>query len=390
MTKVLHLSPSVRLLGARQSLLTLVTHLDRERYEPLVAVPFRQGGLPEALDEIAVKHHTVRMGQWRKVKFWWRIPIDVNALTRIARREKIGLIHCNEPHVIPYALKVAEKLRLPVVSHLRLDNVDQKLVTNYSLAKVDHTIAVSEAVAAQMDPFVENRTERVTVVPNGVDAEAMLARALKREEARKRFGLKPGDLLLAQVGLISPRKQCHIAIEAFSKIAWKFGSARLYFVGNPGKSDGAYAKALQADIERRGLLDRVMLLPFRRDIETLYAALDLNMLVSEQEGFGRVLIEAGAFGVPSIASTAGGIPEVVTDGESGLLVPPGDPAAIAKALEAALSSEPYRAQLGEAMRQKVMDRFSGEAHAQMVMDVFDKVLAAKPKRRSAASSETNA
>jgi glycosyltransferase involved in cell wall biosynthesis len=369
----LHLTPSVRMLGARQSLAALVTHLDPDRYRPIVVVPFASGELVDHLTERSIRCHRVRMGQWRKVKFWPRIPLDLFELRRFARRELVGLVHCNEPHVVPYGLRVARDRGRPCVAHVRLDNVDAKLVRVYGLDKADMLIAVSEAVAAQLTELTPERADRVRVIPNGVDADHLRQTALARAEARRRLGITDADLLIAQVGLISPRKRCHVVIEAFAKIAWTFPRAKLFFVGSPGPSDQAYGKAVDQDIERRGLLDRVRLLPFRRDIGSLYAALDVNVLASSQEGFGRVLIEAAVFGVPSIGTRVGGIPEIIGDGETGLLVPPDDAAALAKAMEALLSSEAYRSQLGEAAGVDMEARFSVAAHARAVMDLFDEV-----------------
>jgi len=359
------------MLGARQSLLTLVAHLDPERFHPVVVVPFKQGELVDQLSERAITYHRVRMGQWRKAKFWARIPLDLYQLRRIAERERIHLVHCNEPHVVPYGLRVARARRVPCVAHVRLDNVDEKLIINYGLNLVDQIVTVSDAVAQQILYHMPERADRVKVVPNGVDADELRNSALPRDEARKRMGARPGDLIVGQVGLLSVRKRCHILIEAFAQIAWDYPKAKLFFVGNPGPSDQPYAKMLTKDIERRGLLDRVRLLPFREDIGSLYSALDVNVLASAQEGFGRVLIESAIFGVPSIATKVGGIPEVVSDGETGMLVPPEDPKPLAQALRILLSSEPERARLGDAARADALERFSIARHTAAMMEVFE-------------------
>jgi glycosyltransferase involved in cell wall biosynthesis len=364
----------VRLLGARQSLLALATHLDPARYRPIVVVPFSEGGLPEALAARDITTHCVRLGQWRKAKFWPRIPFDLWHLRRLVREEGIDLIHCNEPHVVPYGLRVAKESALPCVGHVRLDNVDERLITNYELGELDCLVAVSEAVARQFDPVWPDRAERVRVIPNGVDIGALRAAAPGREEARRLLSLREGDPLIAQIGLISARKRCHVVIQAFAKIARDFPDARLLFVGSPGPSDEAYAKALTADIYRFGLIARVQMMPFREDIAAVFAAMDLNVLASGQEGFGRVLIEAAVFGVPSIATNVGGIPEVIRHDKTGVLVLPDDPDGLAAAMVSLLRDEPRRRALGEAARRDAEARFSIQTHAEKMMALWDELL----------------
>lgn len=375
MKTILHLTPSVRLLGARRSLLQLVTNLDPVRHRPVVVCPFRTGGLPEALRERGVACHTVRLGQWRKVKFWPRIPFDLARLRRIAREEGAALVHCNEPHVVPYGLRVAEALHIPCVGHIRLDNVDRKLVEHYELSRLDRVVTVSDAVARQFDPIWPDRRVRVAVIANGVDHLALLAGAPDREEARRRLTLTEEDQLVAQVGLISPRKRCHIAIEAFARVARQMPRAKLLFVGSPGPSDHPYAKSLTAEIHRRGLVGRVLMIPFREEIAPILAALDLNLLVSSHEGFGRVIVEAAVFGVPTIATRVGGIPEIIRDGETGVLVPPDSPDALAEAMLALLRDAPRRRALGEAAQRDALARFTIAHHAAAMMDLFDAVIA---------------
>ncbi|MBN1475324.1 glycosyltransferase family 4 protein [Candidatus Sumerlaeota bacterium] len=366
----LHLSPSVRLLGARQSLLQLVTHLDPQRWRPVVALPFSRGGLADALDQAGVAHETVRMGQWRKVKFWPRIPFDLRRLRRIARAEGVDLIHVNEPHSAPYGLRVARALGIPCIGHVRLDNVDQRLIRNYGLAQLDAVVAVSHAVADQLRGLPS-----VHVIPNGVDGEALRQVAPPRDRARARLGLGADDLVIGQVGLITPRKRCHVAIEAFELIAEQFPSARLLLVGDPGPSDAGYRDEIERRITQRDLGRHVRLLPFQEDIAAVYAALDVNLLISGTEGFGRVIIEAAALGIPTIGTRVGGIPEVIREGETGLLIPPDDPTALAEALVALLSNAGGRRRMGE-VAQRWADAENGiDRHTERMMALFDQVLA---------------
>jgi glycosyltransferase involved in cell wall biosynthesis len=129
--------------------------------------------LADALRDSGVPHHAVRMGQWRKAKYWIRIPHDLRKLRHIAKHEHAQLVHCNEPHSAPYGLHAAKRRGIPCAVHIRLDNVDARLIRNYHLDRADCIVAVSRAVANQITHICPTLHERVTVVPNGVDADAL-------------------------------------------------------------------------------------------------------------------------------------------------------------------------------------------------------------------------
>jgi glycosyltransferase involved in cell wall biosynthesis len=219
--------------------------------------------------------------------------------------------------------------------------------------------------------------EAIHVIPNGVDGEALRRTAPPRDKARAQLGLAADDLVIGQVGLITPRKRCHVAIDALELIAQQFPTARLLLVGDPGPSDAGYREELERAIAERDLASHVRLLPFQEDIATVYAALDVNLLISGTEGFGRVIIEAGALGVPTIGTRVGGIPEVIREGETGLLIPPDDPASLAEALTALLSNVGGRRRMGQAAQGLADSEHGIGRHTERMMALFDQILATR-------------
>ena len=372
--KIVYLTPSVRLFGARQSLRQLVTHLDRERFEPLVVCP-RRGDLEEVLREAGIQTRILRLPPWRKgkwllLRFWW-----VRALRQLLKEEGARLIHCNEFHSTPYAVAAARALAIPAVAHHRL-SITPRQILNYHLEQADRLIVVSKAAGEAFAPWPQI-VAKMHVVYNGLDLEAFTADA-NREKLRHELRLHPDDFLIGQLGLISERKQTHLALDSFDRLAERYPHVHLAIVGSAAVGQEAYA----AEAERRAaaspFAERIHFTGFRQDIADVCAALDLNLLISNDEGFGRVIIEAGAFGAPTVGSRVGGIPEVIDDGRSGLLVEGSNAAALAQAVTQAViqlleNPERYR-QLQDCVREKVTREFSIERHLTQIQAIYDELL----------------
>lgn len=203
--------------------------------------------------------------------------------------------------------------------------------------------------------------ERLAVVPEGIDLDLWQPSAdpavLADQDARR----EPFTVLC--VARQYPRKRIVDLIDAFALVAAREPRARLVVIG-----DGPEHAALARRLEDRGLRERVQLLgalPDDAEVRAWYGRASVFCLPSEQEGFGIVFLEAMASGLPVVSTTAAAIPEVVPDGEVGLLVPPRDPAALAEALLRLLQDQALRARLRDAGRvharrygwDRVADRF---------------------------------
>jgi glycosyltransferase involved in cell wall biosynthesis len=198
--------------------------------------------------------------------------------------------------------------------------------------------------------------------------------AAARKGVRERLGLPPNAFLAGHIGLISRRKQQHLLVAAAQRLVVRRADFHFLIVGDPSPNERDYAEQVAAAIESAGLSRCVTIWPFRRDIAPVFAALDINLLISSDEGFGRVAIEAGALGVPTIGTRIGGIPEVVTDGETGLLVGVSDAEGLSAAIERLAADAELRHRMGEAARRRVERDFTIEVHARRIMELYDEVL----------------
>jgi glycosyltransferase involved in cell wall biosynthesis len=228
---------------------------------------------------------------------------------------------------------------------------------------------------------------KLRVIPNGVDPARWDPARANGPRVRQELGVPPEAPLLALVGQITPWKGQREALAALPAVLARYPTATLALAGSP-KFTGptvrydnlAYAGELCRTVAALGLGHRVRFLGERADVPDLLAAADLLVLPSWAEPFGRVLIEAMAMARPVVATHAGGVPEIVEHGTSGLLVPPRDPAALAGAVLALLDDPPRARAMGARGRAVVTARFTAAQTAAAIDALYAELEAARPPR----------
>ena len=210
---------------------------------------------------------------------------------------------------------------------------------------------------------------RVVALPGGADLKACPARP-GTPDARRRLGGAPDNPLLGMVSGLRVMKGHGVVIEAAARLAAEGLRPRFAFVGR-----GSQETAIRNAIDRAGLGDQIMIAGFAEDLPAALAALDVALYVPvESEGMSRVVFEYMAAARPLIASRVGVVPEILNDGEHAVLVPGGDPDALAGAIARLLRNAPLRARLGESARRLLADRFSGARVAEALESHYDRLL----------------
>lgn len=413
--RILYVQHTADLYGASRALLHLVEALDRERYAPLVALP-ADGPLVGELRALGVEpliapYLQTLWGQvvrsWRVVPFGLRLLPSALATRRLIRRQQADLVHSNVWTILSGALG-ARLAGAPHVWHVReilphSGGLKPALVA-LSLRTADRLICVSESVAAQ---FAGRRgAERVRVVYDGLPLE--VGRGMRGLGSGARgLGLVSGDeagqqapspkpqatgvwqapspepqvpgdneLRIGVVGRLHPQKGQADLLRAFALLDPGLRSAsRVLLAGGASPGHERQAEELAALARDLGIAERVSLLGFVADTRDLIASLDLLVLpATRAEGLGGVLLEAMAARVPVLSTRAGGTAEVVDDEETGLLVPPQQPAALARALARLLGDPQLRRRLGAAGRRAVEQRFGADSMARQVERIYAELL----------------
>ncbi len=213
--------------------------------------------------------------------------------------------------------------------------------------------------------------ERISVVHNAV-AEPALPKPAQLEEFQGRYGIRDGVPVIIAVGRLSREKGHRDLVEAAELVHARSPSMsfRLLIAG-----EGPERSSLESQIHRSGLSGIVTLCGYQADLRPLYRVASLFVLPSYSEGSPNVLLEAMASGVPAVATSVGGVPEIAVDGETALLVEPGNPAVLAERIERLLADHRLAGDLAAQAKGHVLANFSTEAHLRALRGIYQAVLA---------------
>lgn len=359
--------------GAEASLYHLVRRLDRSRYSAFVLCP-EPGSLVEKLLAEQISIEITPLPAWRKLKSFPSRFTTLHRLTSFARIGSVHLIHSNTIWVNPYAQRVGEKLKIPVVCHLR-DLIRRDQVKKYALDKVDIIIPISNAVRRPLEE-AGIQSARIRRIYNGVNVSTF---AHGKDVLRENFPIH--GYLMGIVGQLNPRSQWkgqRDFIQAAAEVVRHRSDVYFAVVGgdsSPASAPGhmSYIRKLKELAGELGIADRVIFTGFRDDIPDVMTSLDVLVSASWAEPFGRVIIEAMAAGKPVIATMAGGAPEIVQDGVTGILVPPRDPQAIAGAALRMFRDDRMRQEMGRAGQRRVQEHFSLERNTRETQAVYEEL-----------------
>ncbi len=235
-------------------------------------------------------------------------------------------------------------------------------------------IAVSDEVGPSIMDHIGPPEDKIVVIPNGVDVERY-CRPIDREAVRRELGLGSDDVALVMVGTFKRQKGHAILIEAAAELRTRHPEMKILLIG-----DGPLKPDIERQCHEAGLDGVVTFLGSRRDVPTILAASDCFVLPSLWEGLPMALLEAMASALPCIATEVSGTKQVVVPGVSGLLVPPGDGAALAEAVGEVLADREGARAMGRAGRDRVEHHFSAREQAARHAARFRSDLAASPPR----------
>lgn len=347
--KLLFVNHSLRMGGIETMIRDFALSMRRQGPLPHVAVLEGGGALA---DELASQGVPV-------VDLAKRPGLDLGAVRRLRRyvREAgIDVVHSHNYTAWFYVTLATLGLGVRRIhtEHSKVKPLWRRRVLERQLARLSHgVVAVSNDVADNLCGQIGIPRRRVTVVPNGVDLQRYRPDAALRQDMRRQLAADEGDVLVGIVARLVPVKAHDVLLAAFAQVHAEFPRARLVLAG-----DGPCREALQQQCRELGLDGPVHFLGEVRDTPRVLNALDVYVLSSHSEGMNLTMLEAMGCGLPIVATAVGGNVQVVREGGTGLLVPPADPAGLARALSRLVADAGLRRRLGVAGRQLAESDYS--------------------------------
>jgi glycosyltransferase involved in cell wall biosynthesis len=380
--RILYVNHTAAVSGAERSLLTLLAGLPPHVQARVAAPPgalaqaARELGVP--VSSIAATAGSLRLHPTHTPSALAQMSLAALQVARAAHRHRADVVHANSIRA-GIELALAPVGRAAKVVSVR-DCLPAGAVTNATLrliARTSSSVVANSRYTAELVGKAA-RGARLEVVYPAIDLARFDPARIDRGAARARLGVAgTRRVLLGVVAQLSPWKGQDTAIAALGLLRAQHVDAHLLLIGSAkflARStrfdNEAYVGRLRALIAALGLGEHVSLLGERSDVPELVRALDVLLLPSHEEPFGRALLEAMALEVPVVATSVGGPPELVRDGREGYLAPPSEPAAWARAVQRVLESPGQGRELGRAGRLRIAESFGVEDHVEAVLGLY--------------------
>lgn len=297
----------------------------------------------------------------------FRLPAAARILSLLSDG-RIELVHANEAHAVTAAWLAVKSRPLPFVASRRVGYpLSKASIAQNRYRRADCILANSrwvadQAAASGADPA------KIRVVYEGAVIPPALTEA-QRAQARQRWGIPEDVFLLGCVGVLSPDKGQEWLVRTLVEVRKDFPQARLILAG-----DGPCRNDLETLATELQLSNAVIFAGFVKDVESVYAALDVFLLPSFFEAFNNSLLAAMAYEIPSIAFARGALREIVEEGKSGLLVSGPDLSEISGAVKRILGDPNFARTLGQAARMRVADHFTADHMVDGTLQVYSELL----------------
>jgi glycosyltransferase involved in cell wall biosynthesis len=384
--RVLYVNHTAEVSGAERSLLALLGGLP-STVQPLVATP--PGRLEQAVKELGIgvtpitsTAGSLRLHPAHTPRAVAEMSLAALQVHRAARRHRAEVVHANSIRA-GIELGLAHVSPAASIVHVR-DCLPPGAITSATMRLIARTastvVANSHYTAATVLAAAPNA--RLEVVHPAIDLAAFDPARIDRATARARLGpAGTRRVLLGVVAQLSPWKGQDTAIEALRLLREQDVDAQLLLIGSAKFlasstrfDNEAYVAGLKRLVAEAELEDRVSWLGERDDVPDLVRALDVLLLPSEEEPFGRALLEAMALEVPVVATNVGGPPELLRDGREGYLVPPGEPEAWARAVRRVIEGPERGQAMGRAGRVRIAEGFDVEHHVEAVLALYRRAI----------------
>jgi len=294
-------------------------------------------------------------------------------LYRFFKGNCIDIVQCHSIRALLVAAISAKLAGKPIIWYIK-GELSNPFLDRIGLLVADIILFQSETnMRLSYKKLITQYSNKIKIVPNGVDIAEIEAVA-KGEHLKliEEFGFDKKRANICYLGRVSPQKGVHVLIEAVAKLSKFVHNITVYIVGHYNASKNNFMSSIRSVIESNDL--DVRFTGFRNDALEILSLMDLFVLPSFSEGFPRTIMEAMAMGKPVISTNVGGIAEFLKDDSKLIVVPPGDPKALAEAIRSLLSSNKLRETLSERGRRYVYECHSMHNNIMGLMSVYESIL----------------
>ncbi len=374
--------------GAEKSMITLIRKLIERGHNIYCILP-QQGETYRLLNSYGVNLKTIPMPTIErsynifKLLYWIWALISFGFIAGLwCRIKKIDIIHANKTPCVFYSVAASMFACLPVVWHVRNFNRRFGLIGSMLFRYVDAVVCISHAIAKPFFDFFPDFPEKIQVVYNGVIIDPLKKISVRSENLFDELKITKPAFIVGVLGRITAWKKIEVFLKAMNYITQQT-TAPVYgvIIGDCITSkekqmrvDLIYKNYLLDLYQKLQLTNRVSFLGFKEDIETYMSELDILVLPSENEPFGRVLIESMSLGVPVIAADSGAVSEIIVHNETGVLFPCGDDQALADQILRLFNDPLLLRRIAKGGWKRVNDHFSADTYASNIETLYQSLL----------------
>ena len=357
--KTLQILPSLEVGGVERGVIDLARAMKKRGEETVV---ISSGGeLVAELQKMGVPHYTLPVHK----KSVFSLSL-VPQIAEVIERERVDLVHARSRVPAWLGWFAARRAGVPFVTTCH--GYYSKHLLSRVMGWGKRVIVISQVIGRHMIDDFGVSPERIRLVHRGVDLSQFQFRPSPYDPASDSL---PRPWRVINIGRFSPIKGQVEFLNAIHRLRRTVPNVEVWLVGSEGEGKHKYTALIRETIRRLGLESAVKMLGTRRDIPSLLAQADLLVLSTlVPEAFGRVVVEAGAVGTPVVATRAGGVLDILDDGENGSLVPPGDIDAMAQAMGALLKDRKRAKLFAQKLREKVERQFTVDRMADETLAVY--------------------
>ena len=288
---------------------------------------------------------------------------DISAafqLARVLRDQQIELVllmQSSDIHLAAIASMIVPQIKLVFYQQMNSRYNKRDFIHTWVYSKLSLWISLTQSMKEDVLSYTRMPHEKVKVVPLGTDLQQFNPSHFNKNEARAIFGLPTQGFTIGVLGRLDKLKGQHILLRAIPEVVRQHPDVMFLIAGDETIGEHGYKEYLMRLSRRLDIERYVKYIPFTNDVPRLMAALDVFVLPSFSETFGLVVVEAMAMERPIIATNAGGLPEIITNGKTGLLIKPHDATAVAWAIHRVLSDAALRSSLGHLAREEALKRY---------------------------------